>query len=482
MKLGYCKEEKIMAFNAWKLHTLRGSIARRVFFRTILFATAMSIFPFLQLSCDKETMITFEVKSDSNLKTVASKDSHLLSPEQFLKPISSYAFSKLPTFLAYKENEKLTTKMFRELIDMKLLNSNVKALCVGEGSALAVSELRRLGFTNAIGVKRHLFSYLTRKSLIRELDLDDLEHNSFDFVFSRAPSMVSVPALFVIEIERILKSGGIGAIVLEMTTLNPGSLIKTFTPISSFLKSSDVIHVSSVDSFSVVVFKKKQDTVNPFEHYQLPDECASIKNTKPLIEHLEPLVEKKPLGREGNFSYLPKFLDVSSRKRFIYIDIGPGQFVSSNVKNRFFNSYPLNSRDFNIYVVDHDTTVLTSYVNKPGITFVYHPDLSGSKIAEVSEEVDDFFPYLSDEGFDFLVWFRSIVTEGDFVVLKMNAAGVELKFLHELFETGAICLVDELFLHCPESADTKDGARGDCVDMFEGLRNSGVFVHQWRDN
>lgn len=498
MKLGYCKQEKIMAFNAWKLHTLRGSIARRVFFRTILFATAMAIFPFLQLSCNKETMVTYEVKSDSNIKTVASdtsyevksdmkiktvasESSHLLSPKQFLKPISSYAFSKLPTFLAYKENENLTTKMFRELIDMKLLNSNVKALCVGEGSALAVSELRRLGFTNAIGVKRHLFSFLTRKSLIRELDLDDLECNSFDFVFSRAPSRVSVPALFVIEIERILKSGGIGAIVLEMTTSGPGNLIKTVTPILSFLKSSDVVHVSSVDSFSVVVFKKKQDTVNPFEHYQLPDECASIKNTKPLIEHLEPL-EKKPLGREGNFSYLPKFLDVSSRKRFIYIDIGPGQFVSSNVTNRFFNSYPMDSRDFNIYVVDQDTTVLTSYVNRPGITFVYHPGLSGNKIAEVSEEVDDFFPYLSDEGFDFLVWFKSIVTDGDFVVLKMNAAGVELKFLHELFETGAICLVDELFLHCPESADTKDGARGDCVDMVEGLRNTGVFVHQWKDN
>ncbi|KAI3855154.1 hypothetical protein MKW92_024500 [Papaver armeniacum] len=430
-----------MAFNAWKLHTLRGSIARRVFFRTILFATAMAIFPFLQLSCNKETMVTYEVKSDSNIKTVASDSSYEVKSDmniktQFLKPISSYAFSKLPTFL-----------MFRELIDMKLLNSNVKALC-----------LRRLGFTNAIGVKRHLFSFLTRKSLIRELDLDDLECNSFDFVFSRAPSRVSVPALFVIEIERILKSGGIGAIVLEMTTSDPGNLIKTVTPVSSFLKSSDVVHVSSVDSFSVVVFKKKQDTVNPFEHYQLPDECASIKNTKPLIEHLEPL-EKKPLGREGEFFLLTQVL-----RR-------PGQFVNSNVTNRFFNSYPMDSRDFNIYVVDHDTTVLTSYVNKPGITFVYHPGLSGNKIAEVSEEVDDFFPYLSDEGFDFLVWFKSIVTDGDFVVLKMNAAGVELKFLHELFETGAICLVDELFLHCPE-----------LWDMVGGLRVTGVFVHQWKDN
>ncbi|KAI3969940.1 hypothetical protein MKW92_006663 [Papaver armeniacum] len=397
-----------MAFTAWKLHISVGRKRRVVLFGTILFATALVIFPFLQLSSCINKVIT--------------------TPDQFLKPISSCALAKFPsTFLAYKKhdennnNNNVTTKMFRELIDMKLLNPyNVKAaLCVGEGSASAVSELTRLGFTNATGVKRrHLFSFLMRKrSLIPELDLDDFDCNSFDFVFSRAPSRVSVPALFVLEIERVLKSGGIGAIVLQMNFLNPGNLIRTVTPISTFLKTSDVVHVSSVD----------------------PN-----------------------------------------------VDIG---VVNSNVTNPFFKSYPMNSRDFNIYLVGHDRTALTSYVNiLPGITFVYYPGLARNKIAQISEEVvvDNFFPYMSGEEFDFLVWFKSIVTDGDFVVLKMNAAGLELKFLHQLFETGAICLVDELFLHCPESADTKNGgggAIGDCVDIFEGLRSSGVFVHQWgRDN
>ncbi|KAI3941763.1 hypothetical protein MKW92_015516 [Papaver armeniacum] len=445
-----------MAFTAWKLHITVSRRRRVVLFGTILFATALVIFPFLQLSpcINKETTM----------------------PDQFPKPISSCALAKFPsTFLAYKKHDEnnsnnVTTKMFRELIDMKLLNPyNVKAaLCVGEGSASAVSELTRLGFTNATGVKpRHLFSFLTRKrSLIPELDLDDFDCNSFDFVFSRAPSRVSVPALFVLEIERVLKSGGIGAIVLQMNFLNPGNLIRTVTPISTFLKTSDVVHVSSVDPFLVVVFKKKQDTVNPFENYQLPEECASIKNTKPLIEQLEPLG-----SWEGNFSFLPNLIDVSSRKRFINVDIG---VVNSNVTNPFFKSYPMNSRDFNIYVVGHDRTALTSYVNiLPGITFVYYPGLARNKIVQVSEEVvvHNLFPYMSGEEFDFQV------------CSEMNAAGLELKFLHQLFETGAICLVDELFLHCPESADTKNGgggAIGDCVDIFEGLRSSGVFVHQWR--
>ncbi|OVA18092.1 Methyltransferase type 11 [Macleaya cordata] len=469
-----------MALNVLKLQILRGSIARRVLLRAILFATAMATFPFLQFLRDNEPAVILDVNSDCCAQNVASNS--IVFPGQFLEPLSAYAFSLLPSSLSSspcKESKNLTMNLFRELMDKKLLNSGGKALCVGEGSASAVSALRELGFRNALGVKRHPFPLLMRKNFVHGLDLDD---NSFDFVFSRALDRVSVPALFVLEIERILKPGGIGAILVAVPNSNPGSLIKSVTPISSFLKSSDVIHVTSVESFSMVVFKKKIDIVNPFEHYKLPDECSSIKNNKPFIEHLEPLMEKKLLGTiEGRFSYLPKFIDVSSRKRFIYIDIGAGQFMNSNITSRIFDSYPIKARAFNVYVVDHDTSVLSSYVNKPRITFVYHPGLSGNKGTESFDELDDMLPSLNDEGFDFLVWFRETVADGDFVVLKMNAAEVEVKFLHELFDSGAICLVDELFLRCPGSTDSKGDKPGDCMNLFEGLRSSGVFVHQWME-
>ncbi|CBI16304.3 unnamed protein product, partial [Vitis vinifera] len=95
----------------------------------------------------------------------------------------------------------------------------------------------------------------------------------------------------------------------------------------------------------------------------------------------------------------------------------------------------------------------------------------------VSDE--DLSMPLYAEGFDFVHWFKETVVAGDFVVLMMNAREVELKLLFELFKSGAICLVDEIFLHCSEGVDCNTATCKDCMTLFKGLRNSGVFVHQW---
>ncbi|KAJ6913699.1 hypothetical protein NC651_016054 [Populus alba x Populus x berolinensis] len=86
---------------------------------------------------------------------------------------------------------------------------------------------------------------------------------------------------------------------------------------------------------------------------------------------------------------------------------------------------------------------------------------------------------MRDEGFDFLAWFRETVQYADFVVLKMKAGEVELKFLSGLFKSGAICFIDELFLSCSDQDGEKGREKGDCLDLFKSLRNTGVYVHQW---
>jgi hypothetical protein len=65
------------------------------------------------------------------------------------------------------------------------------------------------------------------------------------------------------------------------------------------------------------------------------------------------------------------------------------------------------------------------------------------------------------------------VQHADFVVLKMKAGKVELRFLSGLFQSGAVCFIDELFLSC------SDQVGGNCLDLFMSLRSSGVFLHQW---
>ncbi|TKY52914.1 hypothetical protein E2542_SST24436 [Spatholobus suberectus] len=66
----------------------------------------------------------------------------------------------------------------------------------------------------------------------------------------------------------------------------------------------------------------------------------------------------------------------------------------------------------------------------------------------------------------------------------MNAGEVEMKFLTDIFETGAICFVDELFLSCSGNGDGKGetmSSRERCMDIYKGLRSNGVYVHQWWD-
>ncbi|XP_077225656.1 uncharacterized protein LOC143858827 [Tasmannia lanceolata] len=462
-----------MDFYNSELRMLRGFLVRRVLLRVIMIVSAMAMFPFLQFHSHIDPMEIFPWNSND---CVSGRN---FFPGLFLKPLSFYGLPLLETSSGLspsQENVNLMDDVFRELMDKKLLNYGAKALCVGEGMGPAVSMLRELGFSDAFGLIRHPF--LARKGFVYKLEFPD---DSFDFVFSRGLYRVSVPALLVLEIERILQPGGVGAMLLGVSGYNPDGLIKITTTISSFLKSSEIINVHGINSFALVVFKKKSDDFSSFEYFRLPNECPSVTTNKPFMGYLEPLVEEKLIEPENNISYLPKFMDISNRERLVYIDVGAGEFDSSSIAKLFLPFYPMQSRTFEIYAIDHNVSVLTSYNKIPGITFIYDPELS-EKQATVDFDstlemgLSSYFP---SERFNFLRWFKETVAVGDFAVLKMNVGGVGFKLLHGLIKSGAICLVDELFLRCPNSNDVRVATGGDCLHLFKALRSSGVFVHQW---
>ncbi|POO01647.1 peptide upstream protein [Trema orientale] len=450
------------------------SIARRVLLRSFLIALALSVIPLVQiLSGEYLKMLIPIISGDCTVhlgeSTANFTPSWYVFQGRHLNPIWS---SVEP--MQCKGYVNLTVNVVRELKSKQLLSSSGKALCIGEGSALAAKALRDLGFSDAYDVDEHRFFSLKRKQFAYEIDY---EEKSFNFVYSRDLDMVSVPALLVLEIERVLIPGGIGAVLVCDSAATPNSLIRSATPISSVLKTSSIVHVNHLNNLTLVVFKKRMETVGHFERYRLPADCPSLTNSRLFIEQMEPLVKEKPIGSEKRFSYLPKFVDLSTKERLVYVDIGAGTHLNSNLTNWFLPSYPIEGKAFIVYFVDHKTSVLLSYINKPGITFVYHPSLSGAK-ANVSVD-GDLEPFLGDTGFDFLAWFKGTLQFADFVVLKMNAGRVELKFLSQLFESGAICYVDELFLHCPGFIEDEGASPMDCMDIFRDLRNSGVFVHQW---
>lgn len=462
-----------MGIKALKWQILHGSLVRRLFLRACLFASTLAIVPIIQIVREARPVEPFLMNLEDCRLDVSSNP--LLLKGEYLIPLSALAF---PLFGAWPcaDTEDLTMRVFGVLMEMDLLDNKFKTLCVGVGSASAVSAIRELGFSDALGVDRHPFFSLLRKRFIYELDFKE---NTFDFVFSRALDKVSVPALLILEIERVLRPGAIGAILVGALDHKSGSLIRSATPVSAFLKSSNVVHVTGIDSFTLVVFEKRFDTVSSFEHYRLPDDCPSIKQNRPYLKNLEALVEENSGHCEPHLSYLPKFTNISFRNRLIYINIGAGEHVNSSIEHLIKPFYKVNSRTPDIYVIDHDTSALSAYVRKPGITFVYHPGLAGINATSRPISDEDSIMPLYAEGFDFVHWFKETVVVGDFVLLMMNAREVELKLLFDLFKSGAICLVDEIFLTCSDGVDCNNAICKDCMTLFKSLRNSGVFVHQW---
>lgn len=367
------------------------------------------------------------------------------------------------------ESENLIRAVFKELMGRKLLHSNARALCVGEGSSSAVVALRGLGLTNAFSVDKHPFFSLFKKRFVYELDFED---NHFDFAFSGDLDRVSVPAILVLEIERVLRPGGTGAMLVGGRRAYSGGLVRSAATVASFLKSSDVVQLCGFDSFSLVIFKKRVKTSASFEQFQLPADCPSVVMNKPFMKYIEPLTVRSSGLVEPPLSYLPNFMNISSRNRLVFINIGAGELAKKSVSkmSKLYRSSHLAAME--VFVIDHKTSVLSSYVTDPGTNFVYYPALGGDTTAPEISSDEHLIAPLHEEAFDFISWFNETVSDGDFVILMMNAKSVELNILVEMFRTGAICRADELFLRCEDTADCKP-------NLFTSLRKSGVYVHQW---
>ncbi|CAI9105107.1 OLC1v1003962C1 [Oldenlandia corymbosa var. corymbosa] len=465
-----------MDFKVLKWQMLHGSFMRRLILRTFAFGSAMLVFSLIQIAHEARTFEPLELNFDECPLNFGSNPYD--NGTEFSNPLSFLRYSLLGGFrMPSKENEKLAKNVFEELMGKNLLDPNSKTLCIGDSSATAVAVLRDLGFTHAVSVGSHPTFSLLKRKYVCELDFED---DSFDFVYSRALDTVPVPALLVLEIERILRPGGIGAMLVGARDFHTGSLIRSATPVSLFLKSSDIVYVCGVGPNALVIFKKRFENAGYFERFQLPNDCPAIKKNKPFMKFIEPLVDKKSLHTTREVSYLPKYLDISSRNRMIYVNVGAEESTKFNLSQLSQPYDSIHPRAFSVYMIDHNISVLSSHVKNPGITFIYHPGLA-EEDATAELDSDEYLGAPLDEGgFDFIDWFKDTVEDDDFVVLRINARTVKLNILGELFQSGAICHVDELFLHCPENDECKGGAFcGDCLSLFKDLRNSGVFVHQW---
>ncbi|XP_004497494.1 uncharacterized protein [Cicer arietinum] len=462
-----------------------GSLQRRVFFRILLVLSAISILSLLHSlpTMDLGSLTPKTYEYHDCVDEALSHNNVTLTPASFLfqSRILNNFWGSFDSMNCKKEVNLVSTVVEELMGHQRFLHYDAETLCIGEGSEIALTTMEKLGFTNVVN---HRFYNFNKKKIV--YSLDKFRDFSFDFVFTRDFNKVSVPALLVLEVERILKPGGIAAFVLvsdsddiySISSINKNNgLIRSASPISSLLRFSTIVHVGYVNNNNgLVVFKKNSEsesesentTSSLFYHEGLSEDCASVNFTKPFMNLIEPLVEETSnFENEKKISYLPKFVDVTSKKNLVYVNIG-------EVKNTWFPpSYPIDQKHFNVYFVHYDTSIMLSHVKGPRVTFVYHPELAEDFKHE------DIEHYMGEEDFDLVAWFKETVENADFVVLKMNIAGkVEMKFLRDIYESGVICFIDELFLGCSESGGA-ESERGRCMDIYKGLRSNGVFVHQW---
>ncbi|KAI5059939.1 hypothetical protein GOP47_0024359 [Adiantum capillus-veneris] len=415
------------------------------------------------------------------------------------------------------------SSVFQNLMNEGLLKPSDKVLCIAARVGQEVLALKEIGVVNAIGVDLVPSPPLVVKGDMHRLPFKE---NSFDFEFSNAFDHALFPALFASEVERTLKPGGILVLHLALKQrpdkYSANELSKV-DPILYLFKNFEVVLSKDVDAFGldleVVLRKPSTQVIDNIE----AGRCPSSGSKSQILARAEPLIMEEPLKpwitlkqNAENIKYLPSLMDISKFHGFVYIDVGARSYGSS-VGSWFVKKYPKQNQKFSIYAVEADDAFAADYsrrknvkllpfaawVRNESLVFGANPenraaegDIGMGRIQSRSA-IDNSNSMLSlpsvskfknVQGFDFSEWLIKTVSVDDFVVLKLDIEGTEFDLLPRMLETGAICLVDELFLEChynrwqrTSSLRTSKFTRtySECVSLFQALRNSGVLVHQW---
>lgn len=422
------------------------------------------------------------------------------------------------------------TAIFQDLIVEGFLSPNSKSVCVDARMGQQVLALREIGVIDSIGISKKKSPPLVVKG-----DLFDqpFGNNAFDFVFS-ADGTVELskrPADVASEISRILKPQGF----LVVHTSSAGDYYSLYSLLALF-PGFRLVRNREIDGFGSlatreVVLQKVQDGIVPVAEKKqtekvsssggIPVTRCSIPDHKlKLLQSAEPLIAAEPLKpwitlkkNVKNVKYLPSMADISFKSRYVYVDVG-ARCYGSSIGSWFKKQYPKQNKTFDVYAIEADQTFHAEYATKKGVfllpfaAWVRNETLSfeinedpdqktqvkgrgmgriqpagGVATSSLTSDVDKI------QGFDFAEWLKSTVTATDFVVMKMDVEGTEFELIPRLFDTGAICLIDELFLECHynrwqrccpgERTPKYQNTYGQCLELFSLLRKSGVLVHQW---
>lgn len=398
--------------------------------------------------------------------------------------------------------------VFKRLFDEGYISRASKVLSLDNTNGQDVVALKKIGVTDVTGITE----MPSAKFIVSGQGISHpFANNTFDFEFFGYNTMFkywkAFPAHAASEIGRTLKFGGYVAIhVVINDEYSYNSFINLFT-CCTLVTSRTIRGLEySVPSLHELIFQKKMHSRS--QKYCIPEiRRKIIGELEPLLAIEQPYSWEGPWGNEkGTLKYLSSMVDLSFKERYIYIDLGANAYNTS-IGSWFKEEYPKQNKPFEIYAVEADNAFHAEYKGKDGLTllpfaaWVRNETLTFHVYKEAPNEGqrwekmgyipekqdtknDDVMSVFTVEAFDFTEWFLRTVTKRDYVVVKMDVEGAEVKLLKKLREKGGICLIDELFLECHYDRSGDNGSKykttlSDCIDIFRKLRKDGCIVHQW---
>ncbi|XP_073273633.1 uncharacterized protein [Primulina huaijiensis] len=483
-------------------------------------------------SCDFGDFCFFSLPEDFNIVSagdqVTDSSSDAVSTSRETVPSTSKKIPDLWTTEGFQKAVNFYSSIFQDLISEGIFSYNSKSLCVETQTGADVFALRENGVDDSIGIfKKPSKPLVVSGEGVKQPFADEV----FDFVFCGGGVVEKSmrPGDFAAEIGRTLKPEGFLVVhTASKDKYSFASFLDLFN-CCKLVKTEDIQgHDPDMPFVRQIVMKKAGKNSNTgrinvpgvkISGGKAVDSCFVSNYKKELILKAEPLIAKEPLkpwitlkDNLRNIKYLSSMVDISFKRRYVYIDVGARSYGSSIV-SWFKKQYPKQNKTFDIYAIEADESFHDEYKYKKGVTllpyaawirnetlfFEINQDPSHKEVEKgrgmgrirpiqssggsSSSHVDEI------QGFDFADWLKNTVSENDYVVMKMDVEGTEFDLIPKLFQTGAICLIDEIFLECHynrwqrccagERTTKYQKTYGQCLNLLTSLRKSGVLVHQW---
>ncbi|KAK8512135.1 hypothetical protein V6N12_031863 [Hibiscus sabdariffa] len=365
------------------------------------------------------------------------------------------------------------SSIFQDLIAHGYLSPHSKSLCVDTPLGQDVFALKEIGVEDSIGIFKKAAKPLVVKGEGHRIPFDD---NTFDFIFSGEARFDASarPVDVASEIARALKPQGFAVVHIKANdTYSFNSFLDLFNS-CKLVKVHDIDGMdSSLPYIREIVLKKD---IGILYAHNNNSKCSVSGHRRELVRKAEPLIGEEPLK-----PWITLKRNIKNNKTFhVYaIEADKAFHQQYNAKKKTVTLLPYAAWVRNetlLFQVSHDP-------NQEEASQGSGMGRLRPRQSDVNGEVNEI------QAFDFAEWLNNTVTERDFVVMKMDVEGTEFDLIPRLFETGAICLIDEIFLECHynrwqrccpgERSRKYEKSYGQCLELFTSLREKGILVHQW---